>query len=376
MSNSALETAAFGADQLSGAAQWASRMPVRLPPALVRRMAADREAWRDPTFRNLASNAARELRLSAAFTPAPPASARLPAHYHMVPGPMRRLIGRVIGRVHRVRQARWSRFPGWPLDLSADFAADLARERGIVFERIPVLLSHDIDTPEGLRNAVKMFLPVEEAAGARSTHFIVPCAWPVDHALVSEIQSRGHEIGVHGFNHANRTPFADTPERRQRLAAGRDFGNRYGATGYRAPSLLRTRELLADLAPLYHYNSSIPTAGGAFPVPNNGCASARPWRLGEIWEIPLTLPRDGSLRFLGHSPAEIGQLWCECAETIASSGGIVSLLTHCEAGFSGNARMLPIYRAFLEWIATDHRFEFMRMDQLAGRIETARASGQ
>ena len=86
------------------------------------------------------------------------------------------------------------------------------------------------------------------------------------------------------------------------IGCGPRFGDRYDATGYRAPSLLRTAALIADLGPLYRYDASIPTFDGAFPVPNNGCASARPWRIGSLWEIPLTPPRDGNLRFLGYQP--------------------------------------------------------------------------
>jgi peptidoglycan/xylan/chitin deacetylase (PgdA/CDA1 family) len=55
---------------------------------------------------------------------------------------------------------------------------------------------------------VRDFLDIEETAGARSTSFVVPCAWPLDHGLLQQLHDRGHEIGVHGYDHANRTPFA------------------------------------------------------------------------------------------------------------------------------------------------------------------------
>jgi len=231
---------------------------------------------------------------------------------------------------------------------------------------------YDIDSAEGLENLVRLFLPIEEAFGARSTNYIVPCAWPLNHALINEVACRGHEIGVHGYDHANRTPFLPAQHRLQRLARGKEFGDCYCAVGYRAPSLLRTKELLADLAALYRYDSSIPTAGGPFPVANNGCASGRPWRIGKIWELPITLPRDGSLQFLGYSPDLIARLWQETAQILARSGAIVSLLTHCEAGFSGNARMLGAYRAFIEFVAASAQFEFVRPCDLIARIEATR----
>jgi peptidoglycan/xylan/chitin deacetylase (PgdA/CDA1 family) len=195
-----------------------------------------------------------------------------------------------------------------------------------------------------------MFTPLEEAVGARSTSYIVPCAWRLDHARVGEVVARGHHVGVHGYDHSNTTPFAGDDERRRRLDAARPFADRYGVTGYRAPSLLRTRALLRDLRARYQYDSSIPTSGGLFPVPNNGCATARPFVVEGIVELPLTLPRDGSLRFLGYSPDEIARMWIECADLAARSGGVVVLLTHCERRFSGRSGMLDAYRRFLEHV--------------------------
>jgi peptidoglycan/xylan/chitin deacetylase (PgdA/CDA1 family) len=352
--------------------EWAAGMWVNFPAALARRVTS--RALDAPDTRALAGTAANELRMVAAYTCNPPTSARLPINYRRVPGPARRLVARAIGRVQWTRRSAWSRFPGWPIDLSADVAADLAGYPGVSFSRTPVLLTHDIDSAEGLQNLVRMFLPIEEAVGARSANYVVPCAWPLDHTLIQEVIRRGHEIGVHGYNHANRTPFLPEQDRLQRLARGREFGDRYGAVGYRAPSLLRTKELLADLAPLYRYDSSIPTSGGPFPVPNNGCASGRPWRIGEIWEIPVTLPRDGSLQFLGYSPDAIARLWQETAQILARSGAIVSLLTHCESGFSGNARMLGAYRRFIEFIAASAKFEFVRPCDLVATMEARTGS--
>jgi peptidoglycan/xylan/chitin deacetylase (PgdA/CDA1 family) len=302
---------------------------------------------------------AAQLRDLAAYTDVPPVTARSPVAYHVVPGWARALAASAIGRWKRRSIGQWAAFPMFPLDLSADLLADLeGGPQNVAPVATPVLVSHDIDSPEGLQNLVTHFLPLEEAVNARSSNYIVPCAWPVDDGLVSEAVGRGHEIGVHGTDHSNRTPFLDPAARRDRLDRGRAFGSRYGATGYRAPSLLRTRALLADLATRYDYDSSIPTSGGLFPVPNNGCASARPYRIGGIAEIPVSMPRDGSLRFLGYTPREIAALWIDCAGRIAEARGVVVLLTHCERRFSGNAAMLATYRELLQALAASPRFRF------------------
>lgn len=311
-----------------------------------------------------------DVRYKAAFTPNPPASSRLPFSYQVIPLPIRTAIGHVLGRLQRERVASWAAFPRWPLDLSADFVADLCGVATSPFATgpTPVLLSHDIDTGEGLENLVHDFIAIEESVGARSANYIVPCAWPIEHDLLEELSKRGHEIGIHGYDHSNRTPFAHAAERLQRIEAAQPLIARYNIIGYRAPSLLRTGALMENLQGIYRYDSSMPTSGGLFPVPNNGCATARPFRLGELVEIPLTMPRDGSLAFLGYRPDEILSIWRDCAERIAESGGVVSVLTHCEARFSGNAAMLSVYAQFLQYLRASPKFAFTTTTDVLERL--------
>ena len=356
---------------------WAEGQTVSLPAELAAVLAprlGHGDLRLDP--RMLSGPVVEALRLHAAFTDRMPTSTRLPISYQRVPQRLRTSIGRVIGAVERMRTSSWARFPRWPMDLSADFVADLLDCDGYRVSdeaASPVWLSHDLDTAEGLRNLVGSFLDIEESVGARSTNYIVPCDWPIDHETLEEVHARGHEVGVHGYDHSNKTPFCDARERERRLAAAGDLRQRYDIIGYRAPSLVRTRALIEDLADYYRYDSSIPTSGGRFPVPNNGCASARPFHIGSLLEIPLSLPRDGSLRFLGHGPDAILALWKHCADLIHRSGGLVSLLTHCEARFSGNRAMLEVYRRFLEDLAEDDRFRFTTTSEIVARVTEAPA---
>lgn len=343
---------------------WSEGMSFRLPTAalveadLLGRLDRDGTLVINGPPRPCAAQHVQDLRLRAAFTNQRPASSRLPISYHRIPAWVRSAYASALGRWKRSSADRWAAFPQWPLDLSADFLADLASHR-LTPRRTgptPVLLSHDLDSAEGLTNLVRWFLDLEESVGARSTNYVVPCAFPLDHGLLEEVQARGHEVGVHGYDHSNTTAFANPAERRRRLEAAGPLRQRYGAAGYRAPSLLRTPGLLGDLAALYHYDSSIPTSGGLFPIPNNGCASARPFVVAGIAEVPLSMPRDGSLRFLGYSPGQIVELWVDCARRIARSGGVVVILTHCERQFSGNPPMLAAYRRFLEFVAGSDQF--------------------
>lgn len=352
--------------------EWAEGLTVSLPARLADALAPGvKSGDLRPQKNAFDESLVHELRLHAAFTDQMPASSRLPVSYQLVPPRVRTLIGRLIGVYERRRVESWARFPKWPIDLSADFLGDLLAEdqhRDADDVLTPVWLSHDLDTAEGLRNLTGEFLDIEEAVGARSTNYIVPCDWSIDHALLGEVRERGHEVGVHGYDHSNTTPFCDSDQRQRRLAAAAELIERYDVTGYRAPSLVRTRPLLTDLSAHYRYDSSIPTSGGRFPVPNNGCATARPFLIGSIVELPLSLPRDGSLRFLGHGPQAILDMWKSCADLIRRSRGQVSLLTHCEARFSGNPPMLDAYRRFLDHLKEDGRYRFTVARTLAAEV--------
>src|SRR6266568_6307434 len=330
---------------------WANGMSFSVPGSVLRRLQAGEQGAISP--RDVES-----LRTRRAYTERKPASARLPFSYQSFPPRLRSLLASALGRWKRRSADRWAAFPEWPLDLSADLLSDLAGLPPSPFSRgpTPVLLTHDLDSPEGLTNLVGTFLAEEEAVGACSTNYVVPCAWPLDNKLLDQVIGRGHELGTHGYDHSNLTPYSSPDVRRERIKAARPLVERYGIIGYRAPSLVRTRELLRDLGAFYRYDSSIPTSGGLFPVPNNGCASARPFRVEGIPEIPVSMPRDGSLRFLGLSPDEIYATWIDCADKIARSGGVVVLLTHCEKRFSGSEAMLDVYRRFLRWVAGNKRF--------------------
>ena len=347
-------------------ASWAEGWRVSLPPRLEKEVRPYIDTSQHLSLEVLAEHVVVSdvefVRSVKAFTPKPPGSSRLPFSYQRIPSWARTRIGDVIGRLGRRRLTSAGSFPAWPLDLSADILDDPRRAVPESSDGpTPVLLTHDIDTSEGLRNLVERFLPIEEALGARSANYVVPCSWPLDHERLREVADRGHEIGVHGYDHSNRTPFVSRDECDRRLAEGLDGLGRYSPCGYRAPSLLRTTLLIDQLAGRYDYDSSVPTSGGLFPVPGNGCATARPFQIVDgLVEIPVSLPRDGSLRFLGYQPTEILTLWKELADGIKRSpGGVVCLLTHCEDRFSGEARMLEVYGRLVECFAADAGFEFV-----------------
>lgn len=307
-------------------------------------------------LRSLVSN----LRTSRMYIDSPPMSSRLPFSYQIIPGAVRRIVAKGIGRFRRSQVGQWGRFPAFPLDLTTDALSDLLLGDELLHDPTPVMLTHDIDTEEGERN-LPLFLEIEEAVGARSTNFVVPFKWGLDHGLLARTREAGHEIGVHGFDHGNQTPYLRREMMAQRFEQTMSFIERFKCRGYRAPTLLRTRELLAELSTWFDYDSSVPTSGGLFPAPNNGCATARPLKVEGIWEIPLSMPRDAGLMFLGYDPEDIERCILDSARLIRASGGVVVLLTHCEEAYSGNRVMRDLYRRVLTRLADDDGYRFMTM---------------
>lgn len=353
---------------------WAENLPLAIPRGLAAQLGvAEGQSVRCSDFGALDARWAAELREAAVWITKKPLSSSLPFSYQRVPPWLRSLAARGIGLWQRRRQEVWASFPRWPLDLSADILEDLAAPRPAARQHL-VVLSHDLESKEELSNALRHFFPLEEAVGARSTNYVVPCGPPLDHDGLQELVSRGHELGVHGYDHANLSAFLPPELCRERMQKARQVLSAYPVAGFRAPSLIRTPQLLRTLASFFSYDSSIPTTGGLFPQPNNGCASARPFGLEGITVLPVSMPRDAALMFLGYAPDAILELWKTCARQIMDSGGIVVLLTHCGARFSGNEEMLACYEALLRWLAEQPGCSFVTAREALRSWKEARVS--
>jgi peptidoglycan/xylan/chitin deacetylase (PgdA/CDA1 family) len=270
-------------------------------------------------------------------------------------------VKRFIPRRHQIRARRMliSRqrlpdFPRWPLDMSVArllgfyaYCLLLARgEREAAFRwfwpvphQAALILSHDVETAEGLGLAIEL-ADIEEACGYRSS-FNLGGWYDVDPGFIRELTGRGFEIGLHGVRH-DRALFSSRSEfdaQRSELAS---LASRLGAEGFRSPSTYRVFDWLAELP--VSYDCSIPHSDPFEPQPG-GCCSIWPFFVGDVVELPYTLPQDYTLfTLLGHrSPA----LWIEQADRIAREHGLIHVLSHPDRGYLGDAANRDRYREFL-----------------------------
>ena len=181
----------------------------------------------------------------------------------------------------------------------------------------------------------------------RSSFNIVARWYPIDQVILQELLERGFELGVHGVYH-DRSMFSSRTAFESQLPIVREFAARIGAAGFRSPATHRVFEWLADL-PL-DYDCSVPHSDPFEPIPG-GCCSLWPFFIGDVVELPYTLPQDHTLfTLLGHRSAA---LWQEQLDRIERLHGLVELLSHPDPGYLGDRSKRELYIEFLD--ATQER---------------------
>jgi peptidoglycan/xylan/chitin deacetylase (PgdA/CDA1 family) len=258
------------------------------------------------------------------------------------------------GRRMLIRRQGLPDFPRWPIDRSVSslfrfyaYCRVLARGASQAeFRwfwpapyRAAMILTHDVETAEGMSLVIEV-ADLEQGHGFRSS-FNLGGWYDVDPGILRELNERGFEIGIHGLRH-DRTLFstrAAFDAQRPELAS---LALRFGAEGFRSPSTYRVFDWLGELPVLY--DGSIPHSDPFEPQPG-GCCSLWPFFIGDVVELPYTLPQDYTLfTLLGHnSPA----LWIEQAHRIAEEHGLIHTLSHPDRGYLADPRNRDRYREFL-----------------------------
>ena len=153
-------------------------------------------------------------------------------------------------------------------------------------KQFALVLSHDVDTPKGYNDVLKL-ADIEEELGFRSQFNFVPERYGVvDVRLLDELKRRGFGIGVHGLKHDGKL-FSSKKifdERAPRINA---YLKKWGTRGFTTPSMIRNHDWMHALD-IDHCVSTFDTdpfepqpdaVGTIFPfwVPNS---LAEPWLRG------------------------------------------------------------------------------------------------
>jgi len=213
--------------------------------------------------------------------------------------------------------------------------------------RAAAIITHDVELEGGQRN-VGALAEIEAELGIRSCWNFVVRRYPVDTALIARLRADGHEVGVHGVHHDGHL-FDSREIFVQRLEVMRDAARRWGADGFRSPSLLYDRHLLAELP--FGWDSSMPAWDPFQPQPG-GCRRFTPFALNErCIELPVTLWQDfillEELRM-----TDVG-VWRTQVEFLHAIGGLINVIVHPD--YIATPARLALYRELLQCITARPR---------------------
>lgn len=210
-------------------------------------------------------------------------------------------------------------------------------------QKIAIVLTHDVETEIGCKR-VDQIARMEESLGLRSCWNFVPHLYPIDLGLLEDLRSRGHEIGVHGYNHDGRL-FSSRRIFTKRLPAINDAVSRFDATGFRAPMVHRRLEWIEKLSVEYDASCFDVDPFQAMP---GGVGSLWPFCFNELIELPYTVPQDHTLMISLNEDA--GAVWRKKVDVIEKWRGMVLPITHPD--YLDSWDRLDSYRRLLEYLCS------------------------
>jgi peptidoglycan/xylan/chitin deacetylase (PgdA/CDA1 family) len=201
------------------------------------------------------------------------------------------------------------------------------------------VLTHDVEGPTGF-DRMEAVADLEESYGFRSAWNLPLDQYPIDWTAVEKLRARGFEFGAHGLRHdgmlfRSRKHFLELAPRVESLA------REHGLRGFRSPSTLRNPQWISEMD--FDFDCSFADSDPYEPQPGGSC-SIFPFFLGDVVELPYTLPQDHTLiNLLRRDPAPI---WIEKMQWIASRGGMILALTHPD--YSGSGAPMRGYEELLK----------------------------
>ena len=275
---------------------------------------------------------------------------------------VRRLVPRNIQIQLRKRLARHQQATHkdtWPIDpKSADARPPWDDWPG--GKRFTLVLTHDVETEEGLKKCYPL-MKLEQEMGFRSSFNFVPERYSTPPLLREMLQSDGFEVGVHGLSHDGKL-YHSKKIFMERAAKINGYLGAWNAAGFRSPSMHHNLEWLHELNVRYD-SSTFDT--DPFEPDNTGLGTIFPQWIsrgegkGGYVELPYTLPQDSTL-YLILQHEDIG-IWKQKLDWIAKEGGMALLNTHPDyMDFSPHAtlkRHYPthFYREWLEYIDSKYK---------------------
>jgi peptidoglycan/xylan/chitin deacetylase (PgdA/CDA1 family) len=184
-----------------------------------------------------------------------------------------------------------------------------------------LVLTHDVEEQMGFDNIFRV-AELEERLGLRSCWNIVPYKYRVDKGVIRELQQRGHEVAVHGYNHDGRL-FLSKKIFDSRVTSINQVASQWNARGFRSPMVHRNLTWMQSLQ--FEYDSSCFDIDPFQAMPG-GVGGIWPFEVGNLVELPYTLPQDHTLFVTLKENST--RIWRDKLQFLRKHHGMALMLTH------------------------------------------------
>jgi hypothetical protein len=238
-------------------------------------------------------------------------------------------------------------FPRWPVDHTVDSIFEtlmllILRAGGT--KRIPFIwfwpeghraaatMTHDVEAAAG-RDFCSSLMDLNDSFGIKSSFQVVPEErYAVPREFLDTVRHRGFEVNVHDLNHDGNL-FRGRSEFLRRAAKINQYAEEFGAVGYRSGVLYRNLEWYDAFK--FSYDMSVPNVGHLDPQPG-GCCTTKPYFIGNILEIPVTVVQDYTLFNILQQYST--DLWKKQVQLIMGRHGMANFIVHPDYVIEPRAR--------------------------------------
>ncbi len=233
-----------------------------------------------------------------------------------------------------------------------------------------LVVTHDVETRQGLEVGVPNLVRIERVEGIRSTWNVPSNRYPLSTGDFNQMGLDG-EIGGHDTRHDGRLillGFKDKVRRLRRCKSSLEQLSMKDVRGFRSPLLQHGRELIQALAEAHFmFDSSAPSWEPLSPTSlhSHGVGTVFPFMIDGVVEIPVSLPQDHQLvRVAGMTPGQATERLVGLSNWVAGLGGACILLIHPDYEFA-QPEYLEDYQRLLHTLTQDSMCEVMTLGQLA-----------
>lgn len=289
-----------------------------------------------------------------------PLTSRLWFNYRNIPSGLRVMAARGIAFCKRP-DARRIGFPDWPVDKSVEALDYLKKVAHGPDEKSPwpeakkfaFCVTHDLESKDGLKD-IERLVSIDRSFGFKACWNVSTMLMESHGECIERLRASGCEIGCHGYNHDNKFAFLKKDKMRARLERCSKYIDKYEVRGFRSPSLLRSPELMEELSSYFKFDSSYPdTDAFSETGERNGCSRIRPFFINKMLELPITMPMDSSMLFMGYDHEKMLKVWLKKLDWLKQRQGMALINVHCHRPFSLKGKVYDAYGRLLEVVAED-----------------------